>query len=672
MTEGGTVRPARAAVVGAFLLALVALPLAAPTARAAHGGLVVLADARYAVLPEEGRVHVTLDAVATSYEPDPADGRYYFTGTTFAVPPDATNIAASAGGSPLAVRIVEQTEDYQGVEVTFSTRVFYRESYAYSVSFDLVDAGGAANRDVRIGRSLVAFPVWAFGTEEHAGSRVTVELPAGFTPTVQGSEMAVDDSAEVTLLTAAPPDPFDFFAYVSADRPGAYAASDLEVPMRDDTARVTLRAWDDDPAWAERTAGLLRDGLPVLEELIGVDYPLVGSLSVEEAAVSRLGEYAGIYDPTAAVISVRYDADAFVTLHEAAHLWFNDRLLDGRWIGEAWAEFYAIEAGERIGADGFRWELTPALRRARIPLNDWGAVGREDLAVEDFAYAATYELAGRIADRTDLEGLRLVWQAAADRELAYLLPDGSVEPGRARLGQPGWQRLLDLLEERTGERFDDLWAEWIVNEEQQPFLAARASVRSQYHDLLEVAGDWQLPPDIRRDLGDWAFQPASREIAAADDVLDDRDRIARLAADLGLVSSDRLRAAFEGDGGIEAAAGLAEVELASLADLAAATERIAAEPSLLEQIGLWGSDPGASLAEARADYEAGHLGDARRGAAAAIDARDEATDEGRGRVLVAAAGVLALDGLLLSTGSALALRRQRRLAYLRRRAGGFG
>jgi hypothetical protein len=673
MTQGGgAARRARVAIVVAFLMTAVALPLVAAPARAAHGGLVVQADTRYRVLPAEGRVRVTIEAVATSHEPDPADGRYYYTGTTFAIPADAANVSASGSAGPLAVRTVEEADTYRAVEVEFATRVFYLESFAYTVAFDLVDAGGQADRDVRIGRSLVAFPVWAFGTDAHPGSSVIVELPGVYQPTVQGSPMAVDEGGGATLLSAEPADPFEFFAYVTAERPGAFTEEALEVPMRDAAARITLRAWEDDPAWARRTAELLTDGLPELERLIGVDLPLVGRLSVEEAASSRLGEYAGIYDPNEAIIRVRYDADAFVTLHEAAHLWFNDRLLEGRWIGEAWAEFYSIEAGEVIGADGFRWELTRELMRSRIPLNDWGAVGREDLAVEDFAYAASYEVARRVAARTDLDGLKRVWSAAAGRELAYLLPDGSADPGRARLGQPGWQRLLDLLEERTDERFDDIWAEWIVNDEQQPLLAARASARSLYADVTDQAGDWLLPGTIRGDLADWSFDDARGGLQGARGILRDRDRIAGQAEELGLESSDRLQLAFEGGDDLEAAANLAQVELAALADLAQAADRLDREPSVVERIGLIGGDPGTELIEAREAYEAGQLGGARRAAADAIAARGAAAGEGRSRVLVAASGVLALDGLLLTGISAVRLARRRRLDHLRRRAGVAG
>ena len=42
--------------------------------------------------------------------------------------------------------------------------------------------------------------------------------------------------------------------------------------------------------------------------------------------------------------------------------------------------------------------LTDELLDSRIALNDWGAIGVESLQVEDFAYAATYSLARRIAE----------------------------------------------------------------------------------------------------------------------------------------------------------------------------------------------------------------------------------------------------------------------------------
>lgn len=658
MSEGGSSRAPRA---GLTLLALLAASLLlTPPARASHdGGLVVIADTRYQALPDQGRVHVTIDAVATSFEPDTNEGRVFFPGTRFVVPGGATNLAAFSGGVAIPARVTGGSDIFKTVQVDFSRRVFFGESYPYTVTFDLLDAGGEADRDVRIGRSLVAFPVWAFGTAEEPGGSVRVEVPPGYQATVQGTPMERQTGRGGTVLSAQPDDPFGFFAYVSADLPGAFEDRDLRVRLQEERARIVIRAWDDDPDWSKRTADLLSDGLPKLEELIGVPYPHAGSLRVEEAAISRLGEYAGIYDPNAALIRVRYDADAFVTLHEAAHLWFNDRLLSDRWIGEAWAEFYSIRAGERIGADGFRWDLTRELLRSKIPLNDWGAVGRVDLAVEDFAYAASYEVANLIADRASMDELRVVWRAAFSREPSYLAEDGADEDQRASLGLAGWQRLLDLLEERTGESFGDIWAKWIVNEEQQRQLAARASARSLHRDVQGEAGDWQLPAVIRVELGDWAFSDARDSLSLARQVLRERNRILVTAGSLGMTPSDRLRRAFEEGENLDEALDLADVEQQALAGIADATDRLDSDESPLEVIGLLFTEPAGALEEARGHYEAGRLGEARRSASLAIAEREAAVDSGRSRVTLAAAGLLALDGLALSIASARQGRRRR-------------
>ena len=637
-----------------------ALPLGvAPSAAAANGGLVVSAQTRYQVLPAEHRIHVVIDAVATSLEPDTPKGRVYYSGVTFAAPAGVSSVAASSRGRPIGARIQSASDDFTAIEVTFGRGISYRQQYPYTVSFDLVDPGGTGTRDLRIGSSLVAFPVWAFGTQGEPGASVRVELPPGYTPNIQGFSMTSSPGpGGSVLLSAQPADPLAFFAYVTAERPGAFANHFMTLDVNGTWARFLIRAWDDDPAWDQQVTGLLRRGLPALQRLIGVAYPVSTRLSVEEAATSRLGEYAGIYNRVTGVIRVRYDADAFVTLHETAHLWFNSELFEDRWIGEAWAEFYGVTAGRRIGASGAVLDLTGDLLGARIPLNDWGAIGVESPQVEDFAYAATYELAQRIADRARLSGLSEVWQAAEAGEAAYLPIHASaaVEPSSPD-DVDGWQRLLDLLEERTGASYTDLWQDWVVDDAQQRLLAARQAARHAYAEAVAAAGDWELPASIRADLGDWQFDDARDALADADVVLEERDQIQHAAADLQLTPPGTLRTMFEGDRGLQAAVDEADAERDALALLTTASTQLEQQPSVVESIGLLGTDPGADLTAARDAFEAGELDDASAAATRASDARDAAEDAGRFRVVLAGGTVLALDmmvmGLLLG-------RRQRR------------
>ena len=183
------------------------------------------------------------------------------------------------------------------------------------------------------------------------------------------------------------------------------------------------------------------------------------------------------------------------------HTYGSTATSEDRWIGEAWAEFYGVTAGRRIGASGATFDLTDELLDSRIPLNDWGAIGVESLQVEDFAYAATYSLARRIADRP-------TWRACVRSGRRPTRRDGLPADPCRRAGArgvdfdlAGWQQLLDLLEERTGASYTDLWQDWVVNDEQQRRLAARQAARHAYAETVAAAEDWELPESIRADLG---------------------------------------------------------------------------------------------------------------------------------------------------------------------------
>jgi hypothetical protein len=636
-----------AAAAALILLGIAPAVLPGRVAVAADRGLVVVAQTRYEALPEERRVHVTIDAVATSYTPNPVDGLAYYPSANFAVQADATRVAATSGGQSLGVVLDASDPDFIRVTVNFAEGIFFEQSYAYRVTYDLPDPGGAPDRNLRISPSIVTFPIWAFGSPDEPGGSVTVILPDGFRPSVQGEELvtSVGAQGEIVLATASLPDPFAFFAYLSADRPGAFDDTLLTVQVGGEPAPLRIRAWQDDPEWGTTMSALMTDGLPALQELIGLPYPAPGTLTVEEAATSRLGEYAGVYNSLTGIIRVRYDADAYVGLHEAAHVWFNGDLFRDRWIGEAYAEFYAVQAAMAIGASGDAFDLTDELLAFQIPLNDWGEIGAVELGIEGFAYAATYHLAMLIFERTDVAGLQAVWRGADSSEMAYqpANPQGDPEKG-VDFNLAGWQQLLDLLDERAGATFDDLWTDWVVNDEEQRHMEDRAAARDEYATIVDEAGPWNLPKDLRYAMGSWKFDEAEAAMASAGVVLDERDQIEARASDLQLTPPAYLQELFERDGGLKAAKAEADLQIEALADIDAATDRLAEKETLLESIGLLGADPAADLASARDLFEADELHDASRDAELALAERTGAAEAGQTRVLVAGGGVLVLSG----------------------------
>lgn len=646
----------RDAALALSLLGLIAF-VPPPVVRAADD-LRVVAATHYRLLPAEGRVHVTVDATATSFTPNRNDGSA-FTGLEFTLQPSVANIWASSGGARLRTVIKQRTAEYTTIQLTFGHPIFYRESYRYEINFDLVDSGGAAARDVRISRSLIAFPLWAFGSDGVGGSSVLVSVPAGYSPSVEGGHLVSTTSADgaTTLSSGVLNDPFAFFAYLSADRPGAFVETPFSLTVGSANARVHVRAWEDDPAWGSRMNQLLTDGLPALHDLIGLDYAVGGPLKVEEAATSRLGEYAGIYNDVDDLITVRYDADAFVSLHEAAHIWFNEKLFNDRWIGEAWAEFYAVQAGKKIGASGETFNLDPDLLKHRIALNDWGAVGIEDLGVEDFAYAASYNLANLIARRTDIKHLQTVWQGAFSHQLAYQPMHPPATPDIGPITQAGWQRLLDLLEERTGRDYTDLWREWVANPDERVVLELRSRVRATYESIAKAAGTWDLPRLLRLQMSSWQFPEAQTQLSTAHLVLAHRAKIAARAQSLDLKPPPTLRATFEGDGGMNTADSEARAELTSLDAIGQASRALAPRPTPLEWVGLLGVEPATALAAARTAFESGDLGEANAAAGRARSVRIGSVQAGRERVIVVCGGIIGLDGLAMAS---LGLRRRRR------------
>jgi hypothetical protein len=632
-----------AGAVLALSLVAVLAPIG-PSTVVAGGGLVTVMDAVYDVRPDQALVHVTIDAVSTSFERDAPEGPVYYAGLSFSIPPGSINVAAASADGELGITVTPDADAVR-VDIGFSEQVFLGDSFAYQVTFDMVDTGGAADRDFRIGHSVVAFPVWAFGTPASQGSSVAVALPANFTPDVFGGPLTASTAADGTVrLTADVTDTQTWFAYVTAERPGIFTETPFSLDVGGTEAAIVIRAWDDDPEWATRTQGLIQQGIPVLHELIGLPWPVVGVLRVEESA-NRLGDYAGIYNQVTEKINVRYDADATVTLHEAAHIWFNDDLFRERWIGEAFAELYAVHSAAAIGVSGDTFELTDDLLAARIPLNDWAPIGAESEAVEVFAYTASYHLAELILERTDLAGLREVWRGTADGEMAYQPIHGSEEPRTGvRFSLEGWQRLLDLLEERTGTDYTDLWLAWVVDEAEADLMAERTEARSRYLEVVAAADGWELPEIVRFDLGNWQFPDVLASLDTIDRILVLAADLEALAADLDLDPPDRLQEVFEGNAGLELALTEANKELLALETIADATRGLAEEPDVVETIGLLFAEPATDLAAARDAWEAGEHGTASDHAEAVLVTLDEADDRGRERLAIGGGLVLLAVG----------------------------
>ncbi len=632
-----------AALLSAALLIGLVPALAPATVAAARPDLTLVGAATYDVLPEAGRVAVSVRLTATNHLRDTATRRYFFRTAFLSVLPGTTKFRISGGNGNPKVSVTARTKTYTNLRIDLGADLAAGRSTALTLSFDLKDPGGAPDRPLRISPSLLTFSAWAYATPDTPGASVVVRLPEGYDVLVgrgplEGPE---SDGGLDRWSSGAIAAPLKFVADISADRAVERTETTRTVALADGPATVLLRAWPDDTAWRDRVGSLIERALPILEREIGIPWPVDGPLAVEEALVRGSSGYAGLFEPATGRIEISYAASDAVVLHELAHAWFNGSLVADRWAAEAFASYYADLAATELELEAAApAPVEPGTEG--IPLNAWGPSGSETPAVETYAYSASFGLAQAIAERAGPEGLQRVWGLAARGVGAYRA-DPAVEEGGA--AAPDWRGLLDLLEEETGATFEDLWRTWVARPQDVAALEARSAARAAYQASVELAADWRLPPTIAEAMRAWRFDVATQALAAADSVQAQRRTLEPAAAAAGLTLPDTLRAAFEGGADLAVAAAEATAEQATVDAIVAAE---ASRPvgtgidDLIVRVGMIGTDPETSMAAAKSALTAGELEIAYRSAQAAAVVWSSAVDIGRSRMVSAALLVLAL------------------------------
>ena len=628
-----------------------------------------MSHARYVVQPDHRRVRVTVDLTLTNHLADTKTTRYYFDQTYLAVMPQASGFRLTwAGSGTPGVRATKRTKDYTILRLDLAKRLYSGKTAKYTLRFDIVDRGGKATRDIRVGDSLVSFPVWAFATDATPGSSSSVIFPSGYQVEVEAGKIpapTTDAKGRTIFRTGPLASPLTFYAFLIGDRPGAYTTSTITPVIGGTPVELTVRSWPEDKAWRKRVGKLVDRALPVLGDAIGLPWPRTEPLVVQEAVSRSTGGYAGLFDPARGLVEIAYYANDFVVLHEAAHSWFNGALLADRWANEAFASYYGLDAAKTMKVKATGDEMTKALMKSKIPLNDWGAVGREPTKTEDYAYAAALELARAIAERAGPDGLRAVWADAAGRIGAYQPPGAgatatattAVADPELVEGPPDWRGFLDLLETETGTSFDDLWRTWVARDTDLPLLDARATARTRYDAVVAKAGDWALPRVIRDAMRAWQFDTATAALDEASHALTRRSEVERAAQAAGLTAPTALRAAFEDDGDLGDVDAEAAAELEAIDRYAEAVASRSGASGPFLALGLLDAAPDADLAAARTAFEDGDLAGSASASDAAATTWAGAESLGQGRAISLFVLLLAV---LLAIGLVIAWRRGRR------------
>ena len=654
----------RIAAVATLATASALGPTGASPTLAADDELALGSRATYTLDPEAATVRVAVDVTATNNKPNLVETmptgtrttRYFYDAAILVIHAEATAVEARAGSATLTVRLTPE-EGYTVAEVRFATDLYFEQSTEFRLTYDLPGGAPRSDSDIRVGSAFATFYAWAFGDR----GDVTIDVPAGYEVETTGAtvtEMVVDGAT--TLAASAIGDVATWYVVVVADRHDALTRERLNLPGGE---QLVIRAWPEDAEWRDRVADLLRVGLPVLVEKIGLAWPVEGEIEVAEVHTPLLEGYAGVFYTNRDLIEISEELDELTIIHEASHAWFNSDLFVGRWINEGFADEYGSRVLDEVSVGGLRPRgLTPTSEGA-VRLNDWSHPGRiadeETDARESFGYEASWTVIRDLVEEIGEEEMRAVFEAADARLTAYV---GGREPEAVAI-QNDWRRFLDLLESVGGSTgAEELFRRWVVTTEQEAALDERARLRQAYADLVAAGDGWLPGYAIREPLGQWQFSRAGERIEVAGRILADRGRIATLAAELGVDPPGSLRAAFEGaatEDELDRALALAGEQLEVATALQETDAAVAAGRDPFTIIGLIGEQPEVDLETATTRFASGSENRAAADAAAIRALLDTADDTGRGRTLAGGGVALAVGGL---GAVAVAMRRRPRSA----------
>lgn len=682
-------RERRRRPIGALLcLVVMAATLvggASPAGAQQDDGLRLTAETVYRVLGDEEAVEVEITYSATNLVADRRQGfqiiQTFFTSIFEAIPKDAVDIVARRdNGTELSVTRVSLTEAQQEEfadspfdtwEIDLGPNLFFQQTRNLTLTFRLPD-GGHRNVDAwaRVNPALASFPVVARG--DAGRSAVRVEFPPGFEVETFGEPVERTEAFGATVLVADEIEsPFDWFVVVVGSSDFGLSRRSIEVDGID--GELSIASWPGDEDWDAFVERGLREGLPILQEVIGTPWPVGDQLEIREAIAPALAGYGGWYyeppetDEDDAAIDVGEYLEMDLLGHEFAHAWFNDDLSRSRWFLEGLSEYFGVLMARELGDDVVEFDDVTRRGTGNIALVDWlnpSFLDDPDEVEERerWAYAASYQVIDELADEIGLAGLTATLQSlfAASNPYAPALDD----PGPARAD---WRDIIDAFELVGGsEDVEEIFVEWVLQDFQADELAERAAAQVAASALAEAEPGWAVPEVVYEKLANWRFDDVESLAAELAEVAAAANAVRDDAASLELAVPTEPQESYESvegeDGDIAAVAEAIAEQHEAVTALIDATARTDEPTSWLEDVGLWGTDLDATLEDARGAFEAGDYAAVRRGATEINDALDDAESVGRGRAIAIGGVALGLVLLLLVVVTLLRRRRRRRRA----------
>jgi len=628
------------------------LALAAPQVVLAANGMTETGTTTYEVIPGAAQIKVTIQISIYNGKPSVVDSSgvtyFYWNATEIGVEKEAGAVSVASDAGAVYQAAGSTGSYYRVIKLTYPN-VYYGQTRVVTATYTIPAAPHAAG-GFRAGQAYASLCAIANGAD--AGT-VNIVIPSGYTfHNDSGTEVTTGSASggKQTYTSGPLTNPVDFWTCIDAEQ----EASLMHTSVTTGGQTFDIQAWPEDTTWGATVGSDVAADVPALEALTGLTMP-GGTIDILEAGDQQLGEYGGMYNSATLTAQIPETIRQDTVAHELAHIWFNRNLFADKWMSEGLAGY----SEQAAGAGNY----TPCAEPGAYPgpgspnLKTWQILNNnsttQQQAVVDYQYAASCYVFTVLAKDMGPANLALVLRAANANEIAYVGASPEEQLSGAELPLTA-ERLLDLIDERgmvvAGEDLDKaqaLLAEYGIFD--GATLSGRSTARAAYHSLASAAGTWKLPLAIRAPMSKWDFGDAETAIDTARQIIETRDSIQKVIPGLSL-DSTVLRRQFETaatQSDLETLLAAVKKEADAAAKVDEATRRSNDGRTILQSIGLLGTDVQTPLARAKTDLANIKPESASTNAQEVIDGVARSGDQGLLRV-GAVIGALATIMLLLA------------------------
>jgi hypothetical protein len=598
----------RIGLLGPILLACLGGSLlgAAPAAAAdPPDQLEDVGRATYELVPAKHVVHVTVAFDLTNKKPsrtttrdcsgvyvDPYYGPipytascryrtdYYYYSYSIFVEADAVHVAVKTSSGTASVKLAKPKGSWREATIHFSN-LYFGSKRRLTLSYDLPAGGPRSKAERRGGYGYTSFCAW--GPSSDLGS-IRIILPSGFRVHMIRSLPSIAASGHLEWASKTIAKPWQTEICLDGPNDELDATTTVAGP---DGATVSIRAWRDDPAWAEAMHAAAERGLPKLVDLLG---PLAGSanLTIEEHPDASGPDS---FTPGDARLKI---AESHATeadgVRRLALLWFDDTLFEPAWLRDGSADWAALESGAATQActkpgahpNGSRTGVASAAERFG---QDTGPG-----SVRAWERQAGCYVVKTVADAIGRERMLAAIATLRHGGDPYGIADPSSPPAGART----WREWLDVVELQglvPAGADRDLAARLLAEygaATSPDLVAARRSALTAYDALVARIGS--PPAVITEAMRAWSFDAAQKAITAASTAWDESEAVLGTFRGLDGAPSP-VRTAVSGShtqADLDAAVLLGQRQVALAKDAADARATLAASRDLVQSVGLLG------------------------------------------------------------------------------------